>query len=529
MLGEEEEEETRNPPVTFANLDELAIPLPVEAENRAEPRPTSAQTRVEQTSSRETHDALGEEQHDLPDEYQNLDELEARSPVASTEVDRPQGYLEDHNSSAARSKGVESRESRTHGGQSLQQGEASSPSSSDITAEKRPSSTRQQPVSRFATELYTISYLIFFSILGTLARLGLQALTFYPGAPVATSVLWPNVAGSFIMGFLSQDRKLFGSKDWARPSSAPPISSSSSQYPHNNEEQHPPSSLETQKKQHATLIPLYIGLTTGFCGSLTSFSSFIRDAFLALANALPVPISHTPSTAISLSSSIVHRNGGYSLMAFLAVIITTVSLCISALVVGAQLAVAVDRYTPSITYLFSWRFVDRAMVLLAWGSWLGAIFMAIWPPDRVGASAYNAQKGESWRGKAIYAIVFAPLGCLSRFYISLLLNAKIASFPLGTFVINMLGTALEGMFWDLQHSTRVVGGGLVGCQVLQGMMDGFCGAATTVSTWVAELNGLRRHAWVYGGVSVVVGVGIMVGVMGGVLWGRGWNMPICGG
>ncbi|KAJ4304250.1 hypothetical protein N0V88_001863 [Collariella sp. IMI 366227] len=55
-------------------------------------------------------------------------------------------------------------------------------------------------VSRFATQLYTISYLVLFSILGTLARLGLQALTTYPGTPVIFPSLWPNFAGSLIMG-----------------------------------------------------------------------------------------------------------------------------------------------------------------------------------------------------------------------------------------------------------------------------------------------------------------------------------------
>ena len=215
-------------------------------------------------------------------------------------------------------------------------------------------------------------------------------------------------------------------------------------------------------------------------------------------------------------------------MAVLAVIITTVALSISALIVGAQLAVAAEPYTPSITYLFARRIVDRATVILAWGSWLGAILMAIWPPDRT--PTQNPAKPEHWRGAAIFALVFAPLGCLLRFYVSMLLNPKIKSFPLGTFAVNMLGTALEGMFWDLQHSSSAGGASsvVVGCQVLQGMMDGFCGTATTVSTWVGELNGLRRkHAWVYGGVSVGIGVGIMIGVMGGVLWGKGWDMPVC--
>jgi CrcB protein len=45
-------------------------------------------------------------------------------------------------------------------------------------------------------------------------------------------------------------------------------------------------------------------------------------------------------------------------------------------------------------------------------------------------------------------------------------------------------------------------------------MDGFCGALTTVSTFVAELNGLRRmHAWMYGAASVVGGLAVMLVVM----------------
>jgi CrcB protein len=48
-------------------------------------------------------------------------------------------------------------------------------------------------------------------------------------------------------------------------------------------------------------------------------------------------------------------------------------------------------------------------------------------------------------------------------------------------------------------------------------MDGFCGALTTVSTFVAELNGLRRmHAWMYGAASVVGGLAVMLVVMGSV-------------
>ncbi|KAL8999357.1 MAG: hypothetical protein Q9169_001783 [Polycauliona sp. 2 TL-2023] len=483
-----------HPPAAAANLDEPIALLSMRSHNNpAEKGEESTLQEPSTAHSGGSPDSRHGEGYDLPDAYQNLDEVKEPSPVVSPDVPRPQGYLEDH-----RSNTLPVKRTSAHG----------------------------NGVSRFATELYTISYLIFFSILGTLARLGLQALTFYPGAPVATGVLWANVAGSSIMGFLAEDRKLFNGNE-ASTSPIPP-----SQCPPDRDEAASPENLKQSHASFKKTIPLYIGLSTGFCGSLTSFSSFIRDAFLALANALFVPISHisVSSATIPPSSNIIHRNGGYSFMALLAVIITTIALSISALIVGAQLAVAVERDTPSIAYRSTRKIMDKTMVFLAWGSWLGAIILAIWPPDRVGGpSAHNARTSEHWRGAAIFAIVFAPLGCLLRFYISIALNSKIKSFPLGTFAVNMLGTALEGMFWDLQHSS-VKSGGVVGCQVLQGMMDGFCGTATTVSTWAGELNGLRRrHAWVYGAVSVVVGVGMMVGIMGGMLWGKGWSEPVCMG
>ncbi|KAL8688532.1 MAG: hypothetical protein Q9218_005580, partial [Villophora microphyllina] len=398
-----------NPPDTFENLDEVAASSPAKARNRG-----SRQAKLEERTTDpgrswiawDAQDDSLEEHYDSPGDYGNLDELKAPTPVGNPEIERPQGFLEDYRSDTTPSDAVRSHEASEYGGPSAGHHDTSSPATSDPYTEKGEPSVRHQRVSRIATEFYTVSYLIFFSILGTLARLGLQALTFYPGAPVQTGVLWANVGGSLIMGFLAEDRKFFST--W----SPPPPGSPQSQNP-NNGDGRPQSSASstTHKKQHAVLkktIPLYIGLSTGFCGSLTSFSSFIRDAFLALANRLPVPVSHTSLAPIDPAST-VHRNGGYSFMALLAVIITTVSLSLSALMVGAHLAIAIERYIPSITYLFARRFIDRLVVLLAWGSWLGAIVMAIFPPDRKGGPAYNNQPTERWRGTALFALVFAPL------------------------------------------------------------------------------------------------------------------------
>lgn len=369
-------------------------------------------------------------------------------------------------------------------------------------------------VSRIATQLYTISYLIFFAILGTLARLGLQALTSYPGAPVIFSSIWPNFAGSLFLGFLAEDRMLFR-YEWGTPTYEDQVSQAS-RNGQDEEAVHEPKPLpvnsDAAKKAHAAAkktIPLYIGLATGFCGSFTSFSSFIRDAFLALSNDMS-----TPGTA-----AIAPRNGGYSFMALLAVVLLTLSLSLAGLFIGAHIAIALEPITPTLPYPLTRKFLDRLAVVLGWGCWVGAILLSALPPDRHGGGV------ETWRGRATFAITFAPLGCLARFYASLYLNGRIASFPLGTFSVNVLGTAVLAMAWDLAH---VPYGGVVGCQVLQGVEDGFCGCLTTVSTWVAELAALRRrHAYLYGSASIVASLALAVAIMGGLLWSRGFAPLLC--
>ncbi|BCR90497.1 FluC/FEX family fluoride channel [Aspergillus chevalieri] len=356
-----------------------------------------------------------------------------------------------------------------------------------------------QPLSKHpSTHLYTLSYLVFFAIFGTLARLGLQSLTFYTGAPIVTGVLWANASGSLLMGFFLEDKNLFR-EEWGE----------------NRETITEHERLKAHKATKKT-IPLYIGLTTGFCGCFTSFSSFIRDVFLALANDLPDPSRDSFSGPVS-------RNGGYSFMALVAILLITVSLSLAALVAGAHLALTCDRLMPVLPFRFTRRILDPVIVVLGWGCWLGAVFMAIWPPDR------HSPGTETWRGAAIFAIVFAPLGCLLRLYLSLFLNAKLPSFPLGTFAANILGTGILGMCYDLQHVGGISASVVVSCQVLQGVMDGFCGSLTTISTWVAELNGLskRRHAYFYGTVSVGVGLGLLIVIMGSLLWTRGFDTPMC--
>ena len=468
--------------------------------------------------------------YNVPDDYANL-EASNISPVQNPDEEpitrhetleqvrsRDRGYI--------REQKQQRRESQLRHVDQQQQPQAAE-SSADYDREKGQQQTgiaKSHKVSRLATELYTISYLILFSLLGTLARLGLQALTSnYPQSPIIFPSIWPNFAGCVVMGFLAEDRMLFRS-DWGQE---PAPSKKSDDQETGSVPVEPKIDPATTKKAHLALkktIPLYIGLATGFCGSFTSFSSFIRDIFLALSNDLSA--SSSPDTPTMHS-----RNGGYSFMAILSVLITTISLSLSGLSLGAHLAIAIAplflRFNLTLPYGFTSKVLDRLAVLLGFGCWLGSVFLSIWPPDRYSLSILNDSVNEKWRGTATFALVFAPLGCLLRFYTSAHLNGRLPNFPLGTFVVNMLGTAVLGMAWDLEH-VSLPGGGVVGCQVLQGVADGFCGCLTTVSTWAVELAALRRrNAYVYGGASVGGGLALLVVIMGSLRWTKGFGEVKC--
>jgi CrcB protein len=218
-------------PDSYANLDELATPSPVQnpdedpitrvrtleqershqSEERNDARRLSfarTQSYASRVSSRRRRVSQGGTNYDFPDNYAQLDELADPSPVENP--DENPLYL--HKSlEEARSQEQEYQRSQKslqrERRESIARGEE--PPKADKPPKEEEEENDVHNVSRFATQLYVISYLILFSFFGTLARLGLQALTFYPGAPVIFSELWANFGGSVFMGFLSEDRMLF--------------------------------------------------------------------------------------------------------------------------------------------------------------------------------------------------------------------------------------------------------------------------------------------------------------------------------
>lgn len=141
--------------------------------------------------------------------------------------------------------------------------------------------------------------------------------------------------------------------------------------------------------------------------------------------------------------------------------------------------------------------------------WLATILISIYIPK--------------WRGIVSFSLIFSPIGVWLRFHLSRF-NLRYESFPIGTFLANQLGTAILAMLVALQY-TPVGRRNLIGCQIIQGIEDGFCGTLTTVSTFIVELKKLeRKHAYRYALSSWIVGQLFMLVILGSVDFARGGGL-----
>ncbi|KAI1051438.1 hypothetical protein LB506_003069 [Fusarium annulatum] len=339
------------------------------------------------------------------------------------------------------------------------------------------------------TKLHTHSYLILFSIMGTLAREGMTALLVYPGAPVIFPTLWVNFAGCLVMGFLAEDRMLFR-HEWGLDTNRTVSDDTATDLESTDSEAAKKSHLDVKKT-----LPLYIGLSVGFCGSFTTFSTFVLDSFLALCNGLETPSAPTSD-----------RNKGYSVCALASVVLLTVHVSLGGLFLGAHLAILAQDIMPSLPYFFMRKVLDPVATILAWGCLIGAILLCIYPPS------------DDWRGSVLFSLAFAPLGVFTRFYLAVFLNGKLPTFPLGTFAANVSGTLILAVVWDL---SQILSRPSLGYQLLEGVKNGYCAVVTTVSTLALELSSLqRKHAYRYGTASFLVSFGLVVIISGSFKWTR---------
>lgn len=328
------------------------------------------------------------------------------------------------------------------------------------------------------------AHLVLGSVLGVLARKGLQELTTYPGSFLG-GVVWANFVACLVMGFSVESLAL-----WAQ------LLDQGGKLP----------GAYSAKAS----IPAYVGITTGFCGSCSSFSSFILEMFTKAAN-LPLPGS---------GAALAYPNTGYGVLATLEVALAHIGLSVFGLAMGKHLVRAVDKRCPAI----SPRVYKKAELAMSMLGTLGFIAVLV---------LVGVKDAGTWRSWT-FSCMFAPFGTMSRYWLSRHLNPLKPNFPCGTFAANIGACILLGVFNVLVRGRAAAGSStpvvsdVLSCHVLVGLDDGYCGCLSTVSTFAVELAALDLvHSYTYGLVSISTGFACMLLIAGSYNWTLGFTSQVC--
>ncbi|KAJ1976633.1 hypothetical protein H4R33_006395 [Dimargaris cristalligena] len=329
---------------------------------------------------------------------------------------------------------------------------------------------------------------------------------------------------------------------------------------------------------HLTHHPyLFTGITTGLCGSITTFSSWQLDIFQT-AFRIPTRLPTTTS-AIDLEQARLPPTHFDSLLASFNNIVVTWCVAIAGFWFGSHVArawLALRRWRLHCARVEYMRGIDvgstteaapatrfpplnsgspqssrgkRAVQILAWTiaglglfGWIGVI---------VGTSLKF-----HWRNYN-FAACFAPLGTLIRYGLARFNHLSTSSspptytatappslrvrrwvrqlrslvFPWGTFTANILGTAILAVLFILGRNVFRINAAAAAqedqyrthafCQFRQALIDGLCGCLTTISTLVVEVAVLLpslRLSYIYALASLLVAQIFMVFIAGFYEW-----------
>ncbi|TPX76188.1 hypothetical protein CcCBS67573_g02546 [Chytriomyces confervae] len=283
----------------------------------------------------------------------------------------------------------------------------------------------------------TLGLIVFFSILGALVRVGVVQLNTFPNEPVFPLV-WAQIVGCLIYGFCA-----------------------------------------SRKKEIASIsFPLYVGLTTGLCGTITTFSSFMETTFRNLVGS---------PTYSSLGTHVVFVN----VIAAISVVGVTLGMAVVSVLFGNTISKILpensrlllkSQYEVPSRSIFSLRGMDAfdwASLFLGIAAWAAAIVVLVISRNYMYFLGTNLA----------FTCVLAPIGSIIRWQLARL-NKTWKLFPVGTFTANILGTTIRAICsmllirLDAGHMSPVF------LSAITGIKDGFCGGLTTLSTLANEIMNL---------------------------------------
>ncbi|KAJ3553000.1 hypothetical protein NM688_g3852 [Phlebia brevispora] len=361
-------------------------------------------------------------------------------------IDRPNDDLKSMQTSLHRRRSLDLTRTRSRVSMEIDQQATLEDARSLASIDRPPDEEVKLPPSKIYHPLspHVIALLMPASIFGALARLGLQAITGYDEHSIFP-LAWIQAAGCLVMGF----------------------------------------GVELKEPIGQFYGPLYTALTTGFCGSLTTFSSWQLDVFTSWLN---------PDHA--------HRDWFRDVIDGAGKTFFTIAIMLSALKFGTHLGAALGGYIPQLPPPRRWqRYALSVFCVFVYAGAFPAYF----------------RMSPAFRHQATAAILFSFPGTLTRYLLSINLNPTLKLFPLGTYTANCVGTALIGTFHVLQGMRGPPSPNA--CAVLQGLIDGYCGCLTTISTFATEVAALSPgRAWFYVVLSWVTCQLLLLVILGPSYW-----------
>ena len=239
---------------------------------------------------------------------------------------------------------------------------------------------------------------------------------------------------------------------------------------------------------------VYQGLATGLCGSITTFSSW-----------------NTQASAVLLQYDTSPPDNATRVVGWATILLLGLSVPIAALAFGRHVAAlsplsdqrrAAKEGTRS-SAIRRWKVaVEDLLIAIAW-----VVISALVVTLLIWFRKYEL----------LFSVVFATPGTYLRWHLAPL-NGAFSHFKMGTFVVNVLGTWLVGavLVTEVHFKDSL---STVGAAILVGVVNGFCGCLTTVSTFIVELTTLPLlSTYFYSLCSLLLAqIGLLV-IQGSYIW-----------
>ncbi|KAE8209261.1 hypothetical protein CF327_g6740 [Tilletia walkeri] len=366
------------------------------------------------------------------------------------------------------------------------------------------SSSGTAPALRPPPALFILGLLVPASMLGTLTRIGITSLFTFAHTPLDPPIIWAQIIGCAVFGGALQNKAYFEAIVLRLD--------------------HHPQAVGLQLGT-----ALYTALTSGYCGSVTTFSTWILDDYLAWAN-----------------YDGVDRSGGKSFLAGIGQSFVTLILSIASLRLGMKLAEEgepfcmswVIKILPASLRLGASSTAERSASLATFQAETDLTPSSDHPDGTDIVNKKDSQRLAKYQLLYIATCVFAvgllvmtsllaalyiptrsisvalalsPPGAMLRWYLSRINGKSFKALPVirrrstragqsspeawpyGTFTANMLGVTIVGAAYTALHASRTdaastVPYSRVKCDVIySGLEVGLAGCLSTISTFSAEL------------------------------------------